>query len=546
LPEMIAADGLSDEAISKMDIQTLINSIIVSFDLEEFEQLRVQALMQARAKELGISKNISGLISAYKKKDKQIENKYNRSLAKQESSIPLQFEKNGEPSQTIDNIILIMQNDKFYSGVRYNLLKNAPEVQFNKTVRSWSDTDDAESQRYLERAYSIYSKDKHKAALRVLFKDREYHPIRDIVDNLSWDGIERISTFLTKWMKADDNEYTSEVSRLIFAGGIHRLYMPGCKFDDVPVLIGTSQGEGKSTIVRWLAMHDDYYTEVEQIEGNKGIETLDGAWICEIAELLAVTKTKEQEAVKAYITRQRDKYRKPWDVNPSEYPRRCIFIGTTNIEHFLKDKTGNRRWYPVKVRSSAYWLYDHEQECRDYIVQCWAEAKSKYDLGQMPNYANKELAKQFLDAQSEAMEDDWRVGAIEQFLDQQAVGDYVCVRQIKHDALSPSKDFPQDPTPKESQEISILMGKFERWEKVGSHYISNYGTQRCWRKTGESAQKELPLYATESEAKQRGISARIENELTTYAKNPTIENADKLHAAVCNMPDDWRLKREMP
>ena len=92
------------------------------------------------------------------------------------------------------------------------------------------------------------------------------------------------------------------------------------------------------------------------------------------------------------------------------------------------------------------------------------------------------------------MEDDWRVGAIEQFLDSQSVGDYVCIRQIKHEALSPSKDFPQDPTPKESQEISILMTKFSNWEKSGVHYVAKYGSQRCWRKIGTSTeQDELPL-----------------------------------------------------
>ena len=269
------------------------------------------------------------------------------------------------------------------------------------------------------------------------------------------------------------------------------MYSPGCKFEDVPVLIGTAQGEGKSTIVRWLAMHDSYFAEVKTIEGKEAIEQLDGAWICEVAELLALTKTKEQEAVKSYISCQRDKYRRPYDRQTSEIPRRCIFIGTTNNEHFLKDKTGNRRWYPVTVHSSAYWLYDHEQECRDYIIQCWAEAKARYDKGEIPNFANKELREEYKAAQEDAMEDDWRVGSIEQFLDAQEVGTYVCVQQIKREALSPSKEFPQDLISKESQEISTLMGKFLGWEKVGKHYVRDYGQQRCWQKKGESKNADI-------------------------------------------------------
>ena len=327
------------------------------------------------------------------------------------------------------------------------------------------------------------------------FGKEKYHPIQDIVDDLEWDGQPRIEGFLTKWMQAEDNEYTREVSRLIFAGGIHRLYSPGCKFDDVPVLIGTSQGEGKSTIARWLAIHDSHYSEVTEIEGQRGIEQLEGAWICEIAELLALTKAKEQEAVKSYITRQRDKYRRPYDRQTSEYPRRCVFIGTTNNEQFLKDKTGNRRFYPVRVRSSGYWLYDHERECREYILQCWAEARERYQCGEMPNYANRNLMEQYGAAQEEAMEDDWRIGAIEDYLNKQPVGSLVCIRQIKHEALSVNRDFPQDPTPKESQEIGVLMNKFGEWEKSGRKWIAGYGQQRCWERMRADSQnfEELPF-----------------------------------------------------
>ena len=249
-------------------------------------------------------------------------------------------------------------------------------------------------------------------------------------------------------MKAEDSKYTREVSRLIFAGGINRLYDPGCKFDDVPVLIGTTQGEGKSSIVRWLALQDEFYSEVTEIEGQKGIEQLEGAWMCEIAELLALTKAKEQEAVKSYITRQKDKYRRPYDRQTTEYPRRCTFIGTTNNEQFLKDKTGNRRFYPVKVHSSGYWLFDHETECREYIRQCWAEAKAKYDKREMPNYADKELRDAYKAAQDRAMEDDWRIGVIEEYLSRKSVGALVCIKQIANEALSSNPDFPQNPTPK--------------------------------------------------------------------------------------------------
>lgn len=494
MAEILSADDLSDEAIANTDTKTLINSVILSFDLDEVERIRVQTLMQIRAGELGITKAVSSMIAAYKKQDKQLENQHKRLVAEQACVIPLKYDEKGAVCITIDNMVVVMRNDPFYDGVRFNLLKNAPEICLGKDVRLWEDADTSESQRYIEKNYGIYSEQKHRAALRILFREREFHPIQDIVDSFEWDGVNRIERFLTEWTKAEDSEYTREVSRLIFAGGIHRLYSPGCKFDDVPVLIGTSQGEGKSTIVRWLAIHDSYFCEVTEIEGQKAIEQLEGTWICEIAELLALTKAKEQEAVKSYITRQRDKYRKPYGESTGEYPRRCIFIGTTNNEQFLKDKTGNRRFYPVTVNSSAYWLYDHEQECRDYIIQCWAEAKARYDKGEMPNYANKALRDQYKAAQEEAMEDDWRVGAIEKYLNDQAVGDLVCVRQIKREALTMGSDNAQDPAPKESIEIATIMSKIDGWEKAGRRYIANYGQQRCWRKrAGINSEELLPL-----------------------------------------------------
>lgn len=484
LPEPLTAEDLTEDTIAKMSKGELIKSVTPSFDLGAVERIEVQAFIKARAEELGenVLKNITYMISALGKEDKRNESKFNRAVARRESVIPLKYDEKGAPCVTIDNFLMVMRNDPFFDGVKYNLLLNAPEIHEGGEVRRWCDADEAESRHYIETVYNIHSEGKHFDALRILFKEREYHPIQDIVDGLEWDGENRIENFLHKWTQCDDNEYTREVSRLIFAGGIHRLYSPGCKFDDVPVLIGTAQGEGKSTIVRWLAIHDSYFSEIKTIEGKEAIEQLDGAWICEVAELLALTKAKEQEAVKSYITCQRDKYRRPYDRQTSEFPRRCIFVGTTNNEQFLKDKTGNRRFYPVTVHSSAYWLYDHEQECRDYIIQCWAEAKARYDKGAMPNYANQALREEYKAAQEDAMEDDWRVGAIEQFLDSQPAGAFVCVRQIKHQALSASKDFPQDPSPKESQEISTLMCKFPHWKKAGVHKIEEYGRQRCWQK----------------------------------------------------------------
>lgn len=473
------APALTGETIEKMTAKELINGVLYTFDVEDrIERERLQALMIVRADELNVKSTVSRLISTYRREDEKLARQY----APRDGVLPFKRNSEGKIMPTIDNFLTAMRGSGAFDGVRFNLITNAPEIHEGGTVRRWDNADDAEGQRYIEHTFGLYSEKKFRNALRLLMKEREYNPIIDIVGGLEWDGVERCEHFLSKWAMAEDTAYTREVSRLIFAGGINRLYRPGCKFDEVPVLIGTHQGEGKSTLVRWLAIHDEYFAEIKEVDGQKSIEQLDGVWIGEIAELLMLTKAKEQEAVKSFITTQRDRYRRPYDVQVEEYRRRCIFIGTTNNEQFLKDKTGNRRFYPVKVYSNGYDLFDHEEECRDYILQCWAEARVKLERGEMPNYASRGLLAEYQAAQDEAMEDDWRVGVIEAYLDGQEPGALVCIRQLKHDALTPPDGFAQDPSPKESQEIATIMNKMPGWERVGRIYIKDYGRQRCWRK----------------------------------------------------------------
>ena len=316
----------------------------------------------------------------------------------------------------------------------------------------------------------------------MLLKERGYHPIKEKLSYITWDGTPRIHNFLYKCMAADNSAYTREVSRLIFAGGIHRLYNPGCKFDDMPVLIGTRQGEGKSTIVRWLNMSDEHFTEVTEFEGQRAIESLEGAWICEVSELLAMTKSKDVEAVKSFITRQNDRYRMPFDRRVSEHKRKCIFIGTTNKEQFLTDKTGNRRFYPVRVYQQGNNLYNKEKQVREYIEQCWAEALVLYEKGELKPYADPDMSELFRKKQLEATQDDYRIGMIRDFLETK---EEVCIPMLWHEALKMRSDL--KPTRKDSNEIALIMQSMEGWirQESTTKSFKDYGTQRYWKKEWE-------------------------------------------------------------
>jgi len=390
-----------------------------------------------------------------------------------------------KPKNVISNYLEVMRHDQWYSGVRFNEISNRAEIHNVKggqlEIAPWSDADEAQSMNYIEQKYLLYSKDKHSSALRILFDERRYNPIKDIVDAVEWDGKPRCTEFLIKWGKVEDSAYTREVSRLIFAGGIHRLYEPGCKFEDVPILMG-AQGCGKSTLIRFLAIHDDYFGELKLVEGQSAIENISGKWIIEIPELSAFTKAKDQEAIKAFISRQRDSYRKPYDRNTTELPRRCIFLGSSNDLQPLVDLTGNRRYYPIVCNCNGYDIYDHEAEIREYILQCWAEAREHLHDEFMQPFADRKLLDKFQEAQDNAMQDDWRVGAIQAFLERKNPGELTCVRELCHMALSPNPDFPKEPSLIESKDIGKIMNRLKDWERVGNKRIGMYGVQRCWIK----------------------------------------------------------------
>ena len=483
---------MNEQTIQLMQINDLLRSENIYSIQAEPEEIREQlkALYFARLNELNADKDLKNqvkrMFKAFEKADKELADAYTRQHAKENAEIPLAFDGQGKPMATIDNFLMILRNDKTFDSLRFNQLSYSPEHIVNGKLERWQDKDDSRTRLYIEQKYKIHSREKLDDALRVLFAEREYHPIKQIIEAVQWDGVSRIQTLFIKWLKCEDTPYIREVTRLVFAGGIHRLYNAGCKFDDVCVLIGTKQGEGKSSFVRWLAIQDEFFTEVNEIEGQKGIEILEGAWICELSELLALTKAKEVEAVKSYITKLVDRYRRPFDRRTTDHKRQCIFIGSTNRSAFLTDKTGNRRFYPVEVHSSGYDLFDHEAEIRNDIIQAWAEAKHLYDEGKLQPYADRNLLKDIREMQGKAVEDDYRVGMIENYVKDK---DKVCVLELWKIALD--NDYSK-PTRRESNEITLILQSIGGWERGKIERHNAFGNQLMWYKTNEAKFKELP------------------------------------------------------
>lgn len=481
---------LNKEQIEGLSAKTILDEDVFLSLLEvkdEIDRQRTYLELEARAKDLGKKTDFVKLWRMYRNKQRQLDS-VNFRLR---NEVVLHYNDKGNPASTIENFSAILDNDPLIRDIfLFNELSGTPERLENGEPRRWQDEDDSWLRAYIEQKYMLHNREKLDDALRIKFRQNRYHPIREKIMSIVWDGKPRIRRLLIKWLKAEDCAYSEEVSRLIFSGGIHRVFEPGCKFDEMPVLIGQKQGEGKSTFVRWLAMEDKYFREVTEIDGQRGIEAIEGAWICEMGELLALKRTKDVEAVKSYITRLCDTYRKPFDRRTTDHPRQCVFIGTTNTAQFLTDKTGNRRYYPLICNSVGRDLFAHKEEIQADIEQCWAEAYALYLSGQLPPMADRELLDEIRQRQESAVEDDWRVGMIEEYLDNKSIGERTCCLELWQRALG----MDGRPSKKDSGEISLIMQQFPFWKAInGSVRIPLYGKQRCWVKAGGSINDDLPF-----------------------------------------------------
>jgi predicted P-loop ATPase len=206
---------------------------------------------------------------------------------------------------------------------------------------------------------------------------RSFHPIRDYLDGLTWDGIERLDKWLIAYGGAEDSKYTRAIGRLLLVAAVRRVRKPGCKFDEIVVLESEQQGLNKSTAISIMAVREEWFSDslAMTASGKEMIELLRGKWIIECPELSGMRKA-DIEHVKAQASRQADRGRLAYDRLRSDVPRQCVIFGTTNDSQYLKDTTGNRRFWPVKVKS-----FDLDALLQDRD-QLWAEAATAEAAGE--------------------------------------------------------------------------------------------------------------------------------------------------------------------
>ncbi|GAB2547176.1 virulence-associated E family protein [Gracilibacillus alcaliphilus] len=331
----------------------------------------------------------------------------------------LELDKTGAVKNTLKNLILILEHDPNLQGIVFNELSDNLEivstVPWSHPSKYWRDADDAQLISYIDAHYGSFSARNYDVAIAKVADDRSYHPIRDFIDDLpEWDKVPRVDTLLIDYLGADDNPYVRAVTRKTLCAAISRVLTPGIKFDSMLVLNGP-QGVGKSTLIARLG--GEWFSDSLSLSDTKdktAAEKLQGYWIIEIGELAGLKKA-EVETLRSFLSRQNDIYRASFGRRVTPHLRQCVFFGTTNAEKgYLRDTTGNRRFWPVKTPGDGIkksWEVSEEE-----VLQIWAETLEYVKQGEKL-YLEANLEQLAKEEQREAMESDEREGLVREYLD---------------------------------------------------------------------------------------------------------------------------------
>ena len=425
--------------------------------------------------------------------------------------------KTGEVKPTIDNVLIILDNDPLLKG-RFALnkfagmgevLKKLPWSDSDKR-RLWDDTDSNGLYWYMEKAYNITARKTIDAALDIHASIHAFNEVQEFLDGLHWDGKPRLDTLFIDFLGAIDDEvgYCRAVCRKSFTGAVARAMEPGCKYDTMVILCGP-QGIGKSTLLAKMS-RGWFNDSIRSFEGKEAAELLPGVWLVEVAELDAF-RNSDVSRIKQFVSLCSDRYRAAYGRHMKNQPRSCVFFGTCNQMDFLRDTTGNRRFWPVDVgKSKTHPLNVWEELDENYIAQVWAEAKVRWQMGEQLyltgalEEAAIEHQEMHRDASSwEGIVQDfinkpvpsdwskWDLNRRRDYWNMNVSGDYELVLRDRVSAIEVwCEAFSGNKTAlktQEKKEIIACILKTPGWEAAGKPFYNGapYGTQRGFVRTAE-------------------------------------------------------------
>lgn len=403
----------------------------------------------------------------------------------------------GSVASTIGNVLKVLNGDPKFTGMfRYNLMSDNVEVfgaWWTRYALPITDNDLNNIRFYLEQQYSLQSERNVPRAIDIVAHENAYHPVKDYLDSLpEWDGeIDYIAGLFPKYLGAAKSSYITAVTHLIFTSAIARVMTPGVKVDQTAVLIDRKQGSGKSTMVRLLAVQDDWYTDsLQNLDNQKDtFEKMAGKWVIELGEMLATTNAKTVESIKSFLSRQADSYRTPYERFARTIFRQNIFIGTSNdINCLPPDLTGNRRFLPIRCDASKAEIHPLQNEAatRDYIRNCWIQAMTLYRRGESRLTLSHDVDIEAQKEQEACTPEDALTGLLQEWLDN-CKYDTVCSMMLYYEAIHDNNENAPRPKQWELREISQIMNtKIQGWQRYptsdSKKRFSGYGKQRAWQR----------------------------------------------------------------
>lgn len=433
----------------------------------------------------------------------------------------LEYSKSGKLQCTIGNIILILENDPALRGhIVHDEFSDFDAVvgglPWNRHAKQWTDKDDANLRVWLERNYDLAGKEKIADALTAVLTRHSYHPIREYLEGLTWDGVPRLDRLIIDYIGAEDTPLTKAMTRKHFTAAVARIFRPGCKYDYCLIMTGP-EGAGKSTLLS--KMGGQWFNDsIVSTEGKEGMQQLRGTWLIEWGELSSI-KRSDVESVKAYLSKQVDIYRAAYDRRTKEHPRQCVFCGTTNELFFLKGDNGNRRFWVVPVDPSLRKYKQWAQKLDEDRNQLWAEAVHYFKQGERL-YLDAELEAQAKQRQADYNDDsdDPLATMLRDFLDAKLPVDWNTYDLARRRAWWRNPDpldaagtelrtrvsaaeficerMGRDMADKEykylARKVSKMIAKTSGWEKLSAtkHCQNLYGIQRGYRRTDEANTEE--------------------------------------------------------
>lgn len=399
---------------------------------------------------------------------KQLKESYSPQYAFQ-----LDVDDKGKIRNTLFNFVQILTHDeKIKSTYSYNSLTE--RVHNVIEDKSCDATESSVLKTYIENTYDIFDRWKYGEAMLQMPLIRKFNPVVDLLETLKWDGKKRLDTALHDFLGAEDTKYTRFVSRMLFISAYARAIQPGIKYDNMVVLVGP-QGCGKSTFCKKMALDKRFYTDsIRNIGDDNAIRLMQGYWIIEWGELSALNRVKDAETIKLFLSQESDVLIPKYANEHMELKRKCVFVGTTNdMEGFLTDSTGNRRFFPVNVTEGHKSLEDDSWRCE--FEQIYAEAILEFRKG-FDFIPGKEILEEISQARSVHKKYDPRIGEVENWVQSQDGLDYVCAAQIWKDVFENQKAMDT----RESRNFTALLKQVPNLKYHGSktRRFPKFGPQR--------------------------------------------------------------------